>query len=149
MSEDPIGFSGGYNFYKYALNNPIIFYDPYGLTPPECIVPFDVAINIEEAKNMTVMQYVNAVRTGGKWDYKQYDRRYENLGNYNFGLTAKARGYSRFTIRTGAGIYQILSGTSGLDFYDSFFDDEIDQEWINTGIDDCIGNYWGGHCEAK
>jgi RHS repeat-associated protein len=31
MSEDPIGFGGGINFYAYCGNNPINYNDPYGL----------------------------------------------------------------------------------------------------------------------
>ena len=36
-SEDPIGFSGGANFYIYAANNPEIFSDPFGLAP-SCVM---------------------------------------------------------------------------------------------------------------
>ncbi len=33
VSEDPIGFHGGVNFYRYVLNNPVINVDPAGLGP--------------------------------------------------------------------------------------------------------------------
>jgi RHS repeat-associated protein len=38
MSEDPIGFGGGANFFRYCLNNPVNLRDPMGLqsgAPPE------------------------------------------------------------------------------------------------------------------
>jgi RHS repeat-associated protein len=33
ISEDPITFDGGINFYRYAQNNPALFTDPMGLSP--------------------------------------------------------------------------------------------------------------------
>ena len=33
ISEDPIGFDGGNNFYAYVANNPVVLIDPYGLFP--------------------------------------------------------------------------------------------------------------------
>ncbi len=35
LSGDPIGFSGGINFYRYAGNNPVLFRDPIGLRQAE------------------------------------------------------------------------------------------------------------------
>jgi RHS repeat-associated protein len=31
LSEDPIKFQGGTNFYRYSLNSPVTFSDPFGL----------------------------------------------------------------------------------------------------------------------
>jgi RHS repeat-associated protein len=31
LSEDPIGFAGGFNFYAYADDDPVDFNDPFGL----------------------------------------------------------------------------------------------------------------------
>jgi len=33
ISEDPIGFAAGTNFYNYVENNPVRYTDPYGLSP--------------------------------------------------------------------------------------------------------------------
>ena len=33
ISQDPIGFGGGSNFYAYCMNDPINFTDPSGLAP--------------------------------------------------------------------------------------------------------------------
>lgn len=40
LSEDPIGFRGGINFYAYARNNPVNVQDPLGLEPSDsCSCP--------------------------------------------------------------------------------------------------------------
>ena len=36
ISEDPIGFRGGVNWFAYTQNNPLNFIDPLGLSPTNC-----------------------------------------------------------------------------------------------------------------
>ncbi len=40
VSEDPLGFAAGINFYVYAENSPLQFKDPFGLSPWDCIKCF-------------------------------------------------------------------------------------------------------------
>jgi len=136
ISPDPIEFAGGdINFYRYVRNSPLDLTDPFGLLPPHQ-VPFDISGNADEAKNMSHVDFYNAVKSGGKWDYKQYGPQYENLGNYNFGKAGKSCGFTNTALKAGAGAYQIYRGTSSPEFYDSYFDDPKDQAWINEGIND-------------
>jgi RHS repeat-associated protein len=56
ISEDPIGFRGGDNFYQYVGNSPISFADPLGLAtcsgPPEPNLPQKMARCLALAKRM-------------------------------------------------------------------------------------------------
>jgi RHS repeat-associated protein len=84
------------------------------------------------------LTFYNLVKTGGKWDLKNNDKtiysnessqnatfifnndqmKSQDVGNYHFGVVGRAYGLSEGTLRKGAGIYQIYSGTS-------------ERKWIN------------------
>lgn len=72
-----------------------------GEIPP---APSGVSVdeNMEEAKEMSLFDFYNAVRNGGKWDYKQQGRGFENFGNFNFGATGKVL-LPGFILKRGAG----------------------------------------------
>lgn len=80
--------------------------------------------------------FKSQVQNNGPWDYKQYDRGYQNFGNYNYGYTGARQGIPASVLRAGAGYAQVRAGTSSLRFIDSAFDDPMDQKQINRGISD-------------
>ena len=47
LSEDPIGWRGGTNFYAYVGNNPALWIDPYGLAP----LSYDQVMKLVAANN--------------------------------------------------------------------------------------------------
>lgn len=151
ISEDPIGLGGGGNLYTYVYNNPLMYTDPSGLAPPHDIPPgVDVEQNIAEAKKMSYIQWYNAVKNGGKWDYKQKGSQYQDFGNYNYGVTARAVGIPSDIPNRGAGWAQEQAGTSlpqwgkwwDWSSSTSFGDDPEDQRWINEGIKDYKNGYY-------
>lgn len=111
----------------------------------------DIEKNIAEARSMSSLEFVDAVRSGGKWDFKRGGRReYESFGNWHFGIVARAWlketlsgiGLSDSELREiahrGAGFYQSLSGTSAKEFgsafgAEPFGDDPRDYQEVERG----------------
>lgn len=97
---------------------------------------------------MSYSDWYNAVRNNERWDYKQQGSRYQDFGNYNFGLTGSALGIPPGVLRRGAGWAQDQAGTRnpawGTEWGGSpYGDDPADQRWINEGINDYNTGYWG------
>lgn len=92
--------------------------------------------------------FAQRVRSGGIWDYKSYmgastlyymeDLREnmdgETIGNFHYGYVGSAV-FSADILKSAAGFYQLVSGTSDLSYYESYFDDPADQADIQYGID--------------
>jgi hypothetical protein len=142
----------------YVNNDPVNWVDLWGLIPvkawdslspaeagggksvPHSPPGADVDANIERAKEMNPIDFYDAVKNGGEWDYKQQGRQYENFGNFNYGATGKAAGFPDSVLQRGAGWAQEQAGTSdpswGHWYEDApYGDDPIDQEQIKKGID--------------
>lgn len=80
---------------------------------------------------------------GGKWDYKhgKGNSQYENFGNYNYGVTGTAAGFSEITLKSAAGIAQWFTNPDGSEggfpYWESpYWDQEKDQKWIKEGVKD-------------
>lgn len=92
--------------------------------------------------------FADRVKTGGVWDYKKYlglkTRYYESelratmtgetIGNFHYGYVGSVC-FGPTTLKSAAGFIQILSGTTDLSYWDSYFDDPRDQKDIQWGID--------------
>jgi hypothetical protein len=168
VSEDPVRFLGGPNFYAYVGNSPLFFIDPMGLQeypdnfvgplPPTGYYKRDVTVtpcgripphppwvnpdnNMNDArKHWNPWWFYNQVKAGGPWDYKQWNPVWDDFGNFNYGSTGNAFGFSDGVLLRGAGAAQHprLSGDP-----DSFRhplgvppygDQPEDQDMIKRGI---------------
>lgn len=123
---------------------------------PEKLPPnADVDDNIQEAESVrallspgeAILWFYSKVHNGAAWDYKQSGREYADFGNFNYGATGAALGFSDATLLRMAGWAQTRSGNSGsgtsLGLLNSllgfggqapFGDDPADQVWIKRGI---------------
>ena len=99
-------------------------------------------------KGLLLAKFLGLVKTGGKWDFKNQkewqlnSRDYyvffgsrvtvADVGNIHFGFVGSVI-FSQRTLCTGAGIYQIYSGTSKWKYWYSYFDDPRDTACIKFG----------------
>ena len=96
--------------------------------------------NKQEAKNMYWTEWYNSVRNGGQWDPKHGGKNpeMEHAGNFNYGSTGRAVGFSEEVLLRGAGWAQERAGTSkpewGHWYGDApYGDDPRDQAKISEG----------------
>lgn len=94
------------------------------------------------------LYFTERVKSGGAWDFKGPLGRNttyyipgleaymtgETIGNFHYGYVGSAV-FGPGVLKTAAGLYQIVSGTSDWSFWDSYFDDPADTEDIQWGID--------------
>ena len=107
---------------------------------PEAPYWVDISRNVEEAKKMSPFDFYKTVKNKGKWDYKQLDIKYEDFGNFNYGITGSAAGFSPEVLKRAAGFAQWRAGNNNSNL-GSFLggypygDDFKDQIMIQKGID--------------
>ena len=101
-----------------------------------------------KGKAQTITYFIKCVKTGGVWDLKSkpewklkatdyfvffgFKLRFDDPGNIHFGYVGSILFGEKF-LRTGAGLYQILSGTSSWKYVKSYFDDPRDSAMISVG----------------
>ena len=179
LQKDPVGFGGGdVNIYRYVKAAPLNFRDPRGRReyPNDFVGPLDrsgyytsqmtqtlcgkvppappgvsVYDNIQVASNSwNPFWFRDQVQNGGKWDYKQVDPLYEDFGNFNYGASGTAFGFSNTRLLREAGRAQQKAGTSKHNWGDPgwlldpwggtppYGDDPADQFWIKRGTNFCV-----------
>ncbi|MFN8521629.1 MAG: RHS repeat-associated core domain-containing protein [Chloroflexota bacterium] len=109
------------NRFAYVLNNPCSRSDPSGLDSSsratrcgqEPEVPplppgLDLVANIHETYRHVpdAIWFLTQVRTGGGWDFKGPNGKYEAGGNFHFGVMAAAFGFPWWVAQNGAGVQQ-------------------------------------------
>lgn len=94
------------------------------------------------------LYFTERVKSGGVWDYKiplgtnttyyeptlKRNMTGETIGNFHYGYVGSAV-FGPTTLKTAAGLVQIISGTSSLSYWNSYFDDPRDTKDIQWGID--------------
>ena len=115
-------------------------YLPITLPNPEQV---DLGSNIRKAAQLRSdplgpAKFVALVRPGGEWDYKHHlGRRFENFGNFHFGVVGAAYGLPDELLMRGAGVVHshTTGGGEGLPgLTGAYGDDPKDQYMISLGI---------------
>ena len=159
VSEDPIEYAGGINLYAYVGNNPVLKRDALGLAngpanswlnpdPPcscPCVPPAPAGVscpsNIAQAQqSYNPFWFFSQVRGSGPWGH-QLGPGYLDFGNFNYGATGSAFGFSPTVLYWAAGVQsQIAHGFQTPDYWGKPWsgsphgDDPYDQYWIQQGI---------------
>jgi RHS repeat-associated protein len=145
ITTDPIGLAGGINLFGYVGGNPVNKIDPWGLVSPNKVpnwvsMPANIAV-AEKGLPFFVLQMLYG--TKGLWDYKYQG--YEDFGNYHYGVTMAAAGYSEYDMLSLAGLFHTITGGGsglGVPFLESPYNDSYkDQYWISQGYRD-YKNYY-------
>jgi RHS repeat-associated protein len=114
VSEDPLGFIAGPDFYVYASNAPVDSNDPTGLCDncnvrvPKHLADADIMTNmIQSHQNRIIWWYIMVAKGHGPWDYKYYHgiahNEYDDFGNFNYGATGCVLGIPLNILLRGAG----------------------------------------------
>ena len=118
---------------------------------PQAPPGVDVNANVKQAQARAGMPdpltwFQNQVTDGGPWDYKQYGK-YEDFGNWHYGVVGKAMGIPDIVLLNEAGINSVGKfgtvpgwGYPGPRIFPwlgqpPYGDDPRDQAWIKSGID--------------
>jgi RHS repeat-associated protein len=133
--------------YPADFVGPVHTYDAYSPVPtaPPGV---SVDVNMQLAGAHGYYFFYTHVRNHGAWDYKQQGGQYQAFGNFNYGATGLAAGFSASYLLRMAGWAQQRAGTSPPGAGDSGIvmgvplfspsgtngDDAEDQQWIKRGM---------------
>jgi len=114
-SEDPLRFGAGVNFYPYVGNSPLNSGDSLGLCPnndPCWVPPYPPGQNPDTNIDWAVrggplFWFWQQDWTGAAWDYKtSVGGQFDDAGNFNFGATGAALGFSDSMLLHGADLFK-------------------------------------------